>query len=134
MSDYEASDYNSESDGSDSEIETTQPQKKITIKIGSNDKSIPKVSTNIDDYENSDSDISEVEVDEDDLEEEPQIGGVGDFDSDEDEVEDEDTKKERYALCEECPHLLATKQCTKCGCFMPAKTGLLHATCPINKW
>ena len=33
MSDYEASDYNSESDGSDSEIETTQPQKKITIKI-----------------------------------------------------------------------------------------------------
>ena len=31
MSDYEASDYNSESDGSDSEIETTQPQKKITI-------------------------------------------------------------------------------------------------------
>jgi DNA-directed RNA polymerase I, II, and III subunit RPABC2 len=87
MSDYEASDYNSESDGSDSEIETTQPQKKITIKIGSNDKSIPKVSTNIDDYENSDSDISEVE---DDLEEEeePQIGGVDDFDSDEDEEED----------------------------------------------
>ena len=90
MSDYEASDYNSESDGSDSEIETTQPQKKITIKIGGNDKSIPKVSNNIDDYENSDSDISEVEVEEDDLEEEPQIGGVDDSDED----EDEDNKKE----------------------------------------
>jgi len=92
MSDYEASDYNSESDGSDSEIETTQPQKKITIKIGSNDKSIPKVSTNIDDYENSDSDISDVE---DDLEEEePQIGGVDDFDSDEDEEHDDEDGKE----------------------------------------
>jgi hypothetical protein len=47
---------------------------------------------------------------------------------------DESIKKERYALCEECPHFLATKQCSKCGCFMPAKTGLLHATCPISKW
>jgi DNA-directed RNA polymerase I, II, and III subunit RPABC2 len=94
MSDYEASDYNSESDGSDSEIETTQPQKKITIKIGSNDKIIPKVSTNIDDYENSDSDISEVEGEEDDLEEEPQIGGADDFDSDEDEDDDDEDGKE----------------------------------------
>ena len=102
MSDYEASDYNSESDGSDSEIETTQPQKKITIKIGSNDKSIPKVSTNIDDYENSDSDISEVEGEEDDLEEEPQIGGGGDeFDSDEDEKDDDDDEDGKETDMEE---------------------------------
>lgn len=47
---------------------------------------------------------------------------------------DELIQKERYALCEECPHLLPTKQCSKCGCFMPSKTGLLHATCPIDKW
>lgn len=47
---------------------------------------------------------------------------------------DEDTKKERYAICEECPHLLATKQCSKCGCFMPTKTTMKYATCPIDKW
>jgi len=46
----------------------------------------------------------------------------------------DEVQKSRYALCEECPHFLITKQCSKCGCFMPAKTGLLHATCPINKW
>jgi hypothetical protein len=40
----------------------------------------------------------------------------------------------RYAICEKCPKLLASKQCKECGCFMPLKTKLLHATCPINKW
>jgi hypothetical protein len=43
-------------------------------------------------------------------------------------------KENRMAICEECPHYLISKQCSKCGCFMPLKTGLLHATCPINKW
>lgn len=40
----------------------------------------------------------------------------------------------RYSICENCPHLTVTKQCTKCGCFMPAKTKLLHASCPIKEW
>jgi DNA-directed RNA polymerase subunit K/omega len=88
MSDYEASDYNSESDGSDSENKIT-PQKKITIKIGGNDKSIPKVGTNIDDYENSDSDISEVEEEETDLEELQNGGGVGGVEFGSDDSEDE---------------------------------------------
>lgn len=43
-------------------------------------------------------------------------------------------KEERISICEGCPHYLVSKQCAKCGCFMPAKTGLLHASCPIGKW
>jgi len=49
-------------------------------------------------------------------------------------VED-DIQKDRMSICIECPHLIKlTKQCTKCGCFMEAKTRLPHATCPIGKW
>ncbi len=41
----------------------------------------------------------------------------------------------RYEICKECPMLIQiSKQCRKCGCFMAAKTKLLHATCPLNKW
>lgn len=49
-------------------------------------------------------------------------------------VEDE-IQKDRMSICIECPHLIKlTKQCTKCGCFMEAKTRLPHSTCPIGKW
>lgn len=42
---------------------------------------------------------------------------------------------ERMAICLECPFLLKlTKQCTKCGCFMDAKTRLPNASCPEGKW
>ena len=42
---------------------------------------------------------------------------------------------ERFSICQACPELIKlTSQCKKCGCFMPAKTKLLHATCPANKW
>jgi hypothetical protein len=41
---------------------------------------------------------------------------------------------ERMAICEQCPELLPTKQCRQCGCIMPLKTKLEHATCPLNKW
>ena len=40
----------------------------------------------------------------------------------------------RMKICEGCEHFMATKQCSECGCFMPAKTKLLHAQCPIRKW
>lgn len=41
----------------------------------------------------------------------------------------------RYNTCKACPELIQlTKTCKKCGCFMSAKTKLLHATCPLNKW
>lgn len=89
MSDNESEYYSGS--GSDSEIET--PQKKITIKIGSNDKTIPKV-TNIDDYNDSEEDISEGEEEEDDLN---QLGGADDLDSEPDDVSDnmsDDDKEE----------------------------------------
>jgi hypothetical protein len=43
--------------------------------------------------------------------------------------------EERLAICRACPQLIKlTQQCKKCGCNMPLKTKLPHATCPLNKW
>lgn len=47
---------------------------------------------------------------------------------------DEIVQKSRMDICEECPHFMITKQCSKCGCFMPGKTKMLHASCPIERW
>ena len=42
---------------------------------------------------------------------------------------------ERYEICKACPFFInLTTQCTKCGCFMIAKTKLESAKCPENKW
>jgi len=47
----------------------------------------------------------------------------------------DDLANMRYDLCKACPELIQlTKTCKKCGCFMSAKTKLLNATCPLNKW
>jgi len=46
----------------------------------------------------------------------------------------EETQNERLAICVKCPFYLATKQCLKCGCFMPLKTKLEHSVCPEGKW
>jgi predicted Zn-ribbon and HTH transcriptional regulator len=41
----------------------------------------------------------------------------------------------RIALCGRCVHLIPNiNVCKKCGCFMPAKTRLSGARCPIGKW
>jgi hypothetical protein len=41
----------------------------------------------------------------------------------------------RYSICNSCPELIKlTKQCKQCGCFMPVKTKLEKAECPIGKW
>lgn len=41
----------------------------------------------------------------------------------------------RYEICKSCPLLNSTtKTCKECGCFMPAKTTLKYATCPLGKW
>lgn len=51
------------------------------------------------------------------------------------EYADKDVANERYAICQECPLFnKTTKTCTECGCFMAAKTKLLHAVCPVDKW
>lgn len=47
----------------------------------------------------------------------------------------EEEASSRYALCLECPKLIkVTKQCKECGCFMPLKTKLETAKCPLDKW
>ena len=48
---------------------------------------------------------------------------------------DQKTSDERYQTCLDCEELVpVTHQCRKCGCFMRAKTKLLHAVCPLAKW
>ena len=51
------------------------------------------------------------------------------------EYSDEAEADRRYDICKACPELIdLTKQCKQCGCIMPLKTKLKHATCPLNKW
>lgn len=45
-----------------------------------------------------------------------------------------DIAQARYDICKECPFLLPTKQCSKCGCFMKLKVTMAHAECPEHKW
>jgi hypothetical protein len=48
---------------------------------------------------------------------------------------DRQTAAQRLQLCQECPKLVRlTRQCTECGCFMPAKVKLPNASCPLEKW
>ncbi len=56
------------------------------------------------------------------------------------------TKAERLAVCQSCKHYVTTtKSCGPlvteaftdsklCGCYMPAKTKLKVASCPLDKW
>ena len=44
-------------------------------------------------------------------------------------------RKERLSTCNNCEHYNSFfKQCKICKCFMPLKTMLVNANCPINKW
>ena len=50
-------------------------------------------------------------------------------------IQDQAVVDQRMSLCEECPELLQiTHQCRQCGCYMPAKTKLSNASCPMGKW
>lgn len=50
-------------------------------------------------------------------------------------IEDRSIIDKRMEKCLGCEFLIkTTKQCQKCGCFMPSKTTLIHAECPIGKW
>ena len=43
--------------------------------------------------------------------------------------------RERYAFCKSCEELTPViRTCKKCNCFMPAKTTLAYAACPLGKW
>lgn len=51
------------------------------------------------------------------------------------EYASEEESGNRYDICKSCPFLnQTTKTCKECGCFMPAKTKLKMATCPVGKW
>lgn len=45
----------------------------------------------------------------------------------------EQEAKRRLSICESC-EFYRSSRCTKCGCYMAAKTYLRAAKCPINKW
>lgn len=42
--------------------------------------------------------------------------------------------KGRMIICRSCDKLTAINFCSECNCFMPLKTRLRSATCPLNKW
>lgn len=46
----------------------------------------------------------------------------------------EKQRLERMEICEACPELSFAKTCNECHCFMPMKTRLAHASCPLGKW
>jgi len=47
----------------------------------------------------------------------------------------EELASERMSICNSCPELIkATSTCTKCGCWMTAKTKYEEAKCPLGKW
>lgn len=42
---------------------------------------------------------------------------------------------DRMKMCLQCEHFFKpTRQCTKCGCFMPVKVRLKNSSCPVKKW
>lgn len=43
-------------------------------------------------------------------------------------------RRQRMDICRGCEFLNGLEQCVKCGCFMPVKTMLPHAFCPLDKW
>ena len=45
----------------------------------------------------------------------------------------EQLRIKRLSICNSC-EFYKMKTCEKCGCFMPLKTRLEHAECPIHKW
>lgn len=46
-----------------------------------------------------------------------------------------EVQEQRMDVCIMCPELDDnTSECHQCGCFMPLKTGLLGAACPLGKW
>jgi hypothetical protein len=50
-------------------------------------------------------------------------------------IASDELKGERLTICHACDNLFKpTGQCTKCWCFVAAKTKFSASECPINKW
>ena len=48
---------------------------------------------------------------------------------------DDDVVAHRLSICEPCEARNTTlNTCSVCSCYLPAKTKLVEATCPMEKW
>jgi hypothetical protein len=56
---------------------------------------------------------------------------------------DKEVSAARMAICETCEfygmpdaklNWLGAQRCQKCSCYMPMKTTLARASCPVGKW
>jgi len=43
-------------------------------------------------------------------------------------------REDRLDICRSCDKFNGIQFCSLCKCFMPAKTWLVNASCPIKKW
>ena len=46
----------------------------------------------------------------------------------------EEVRNDRISLCNGCPKLMVTRQCSECLCFVDLKTKLKQESCPLKKW
>lgn len=51
-----------------------------------------------------------------------------------DEKVDKTLREHRIEICKTCNRLSVLKFCKECHCFMPLKTYINSATCPLEKW
>jgi hypothetical protein len=49
-------------------------------------------------------------------------------------VVDEEKRKLRMDICKGCDKFQHSTLCVECGCFMPTKTWMIDARCPLEKW
>jgi hypothetical protein len=50
------------------------------------------------------------------------------------DIQETEGQKTRMEICNACEELSSLKMCSQCKCFMPFKTKLSSAVCPLNKW
>jgi len=51
-----------------------------------------------------------------------------------DERVEQSQREHRINICKTCDRISIFKFCKECNCFMPLKTYLNWATCPLEKW
>ncbi len=57
------------------------------------------------------------------------------MDNEQIQLDDNRPAIDRMKLCLQCEHFFKpTRQCKKCGCFMPIKVRLSGSSCPVKKW
>jgi hypothetical protein len=50
-------------------------------------------------------------------------------------ITDIDLSNDRMSICGSCEQYnAAIKQCKSCGCYLPVKTRLISAKCPLSHW